>query len=285
MSDLQESREHTLTETKLPGGVVKYASQITRELGLQNLRDNPVFRSELSACISRSEHAAVFFEMPPISNSLKSSPFEFVLVPAPSLESVKTDFRTFAMHIEGKPEGCTGTVFANLGGDATLVVPCHRKDTPTNSYSHLSAFVRGAQIDQVDAFWQLLATSALERVGDRPLWISTSGMGVYYLHARLDSSPKYYNWKAYTDIVSIPSSSLGAAGAAATGKLPSLLDDPSSLVGLSEAEATRRIEEQGLTARVVVRDDLPLPTTRDLRRDRLNLEISSGRVKSSPKVY
>jgi hypothetical protein len=254
------------------------------ELGIQNLRDNPLFRAEMSACISRSEHAAVFFEMPPISNSLKSSPFEFVLLPAPGLESVETDVRPFALHVEGKPEGCTATVFSNLGGDATLVVPCHRKDTPTNAYSHLSAFVRGGKIDQVDAFWQLLATSALERVGDRPLWISTSGMGVYYLHARLDSSPKYYNWKAYTD-ASPPTLSRGAAGAAATGKVPSLLDDPSSLVDLSEAEATRRIEEQGLTARVVMREGRPLPTTRDFRRDRLNLEISSGRVKTSPKVY
>jgi len=44
---------------------------------------------------------------------------------------------------------------------------------------------------------QRLAREALARLSDRPLWISTAGMGVNWLHVRLDSRPKYYRHAPY----------------------------------------------------------------------------------------
>lgn len=32
---------------------------------------------------------------------------------------------------------------------------------------------------------------------DVPIWLSTSGLGVYWLHVRLDTRPKYYNHDEY----------------------------------------------------------------------------------------
>jgi hypothetical protein len=34
-------------------------------------------------------------------------------------------------------------------------------------------------------------------VSDERRWLSTSGLGVSWLHMRLDSTPKYYNWQPY----------------------------------------------------------------------------------------
>jgi len=57
--------------------------------------------------------------------------------------------------------------------------------------------VRNAPAPQVHALLQRLAREALARLSDRPLWISTAGMGVYWLHVRLDSRPKYYRHAPY----------------------------------------------------------------------------------------
>ena len=43
-------------------------------------------------------------------------------------------------------------------------------------------------------FSKQLAASALS---DQPLWVSTCGLGVYWLHVRLDSFPKYYRYAPY----------------------------------------------------------------------------------------
>ena len=31
----------------------------------------------------------------------------------------------------------------------------------------------------------------------RPLWLSTNGLGVAWLHARIDARPKYYSHRPY----------------------------------------------------------------------------------------
>lgn len=36
------------------------------------------------------------------------------------------------------------------------------------------------------------------RVGTRPVWLSTAGAGVAWLHVRLDDRPKYYSYRPYT---------------------------------------------------------------------------------------
>jgi len=102
--------------------------------------------------------------------------------------------------------------FRNLGGDALLVVPTppsagSRAGTDAAdwreggcyaaSHAHLAAFVRGSAQRQQRLLWAAVATASLaalteDRTGQAPLWVSTSGAGVSWLHVRLDASPKYY---------------------------------------------------------------------------------------------
>jgi hypothetical protein len=37
------------------------------------------------------------------------------------------------------------------------------------------------------------------RVSTTPVWLSTAGAGVAWLHVRLDDRPKYYSHRPYTD--------------------------------------------------------------------------------------
>ena len=86
-------------------------------------------------------------------------------------------------------------MFPNLGGDALLLAPC--PTGPVKAYAHLAAFLRGAPEAQVLELWRVLGRHVEHRVGKRLFWVSTSGLGVYWLHLRLDDIPKYYQHAPY----------------------------------------------------------------------------------------
>jgi hypothetical protein len=71
-----------------------------------------------------------------------------------------------------------------------LVVPC--PCGPREHYAHLASFLRGGPEAQIDRLLTTLAHEIEARLSSAPLWVSTSGLGVPWLHVRLDSSPKYY---------------------------------------------------------------------------------------------
>ena len=87
--------------------------------------------------------------------------------------------------------------FPNLGGDATLVVPSPHG--PPEAYVHLASFVHNAPEAQQHALLQVTADVVLSRLDTAPLWLSTAGGGVAWLHVRLDSYPKYYAYRPYKE--------------------------------------------------------------------------------------
>ena len=118
-----------------------------------------------------------------------------MLVNAPGFVSRRVDSESYKSYFttSGDDEGVVS--FSNLGGDATLVVPSPRGQTV--AYGHLAAFVRNAPAAQLRALWRVLGRVAESKLGDDPIWISTAGGGVAWLHVRLDSRPKYYAFAPY----------------------------------------------------------------------------------------
>jgi hypothetical protein len=47
--------------------------------------------------------------------------------------------------------------------------------------------------------WRATAETLLDRISDTPTWLSTAGLGVIWLHLRLDSRPKYYSYRPYAE--------------------------------------------------------------------------------------
>merc|ERR1712080_392745 len=97
--------------------------------------------------------------------------------------------------------GCKNSVasFFNLGKDALLVCPCPIGED-VHIYSSLGPFISAGSRDQIRAFWSRVGKEALDHIrarGGKPTWMSTSGLGVYWLHLRLDSRPKYYTHQPY----------------------------------------------------------------------------------------
>lgn len=126
-------------------------------------------------------------------------PFEFVLLDAQSLASRAPDAVTYSDYFtdddnyKNNDEGIV--VFDNLGGDATLVAPSPRAGH--EAYGHLATFVRNAPVKQIDSFWRVTGKTVESCVSDVPIWLSTAGGGVAWLHIRIDSYPKYYGHSEY----------------------------------------------------------------------------------------
>jgi hypothetical protein len=145
--------------------------------------------------LADSPFTAFRWETPPITIATANRPFEFVLLDSPGLAR-NPDADAFAEHFCGVAQG--GVVeFPNLGKDAIMVVPC--PNGPLSAYGHLGAFVRQAPEPQRHALWELVGTVMQRRLGTKPVWLSTAGAGVSWLHVRLDDRPKYYGHAPYRE--------------------------------------------------------------------------------------
>jgi hypothetical protein len=163
---------------------------------LRRWQDDPVFRAFFIAVLADAPFSAFRWETPPITTASAGRPFEFVLLDSPELAS-QPDPNAFAEHL-GDSAGSKDVVsFPNLNNDAILVVPCPRG--PLSAYGHIAAFVRKAPDAQKHALWRVVGEAMQRRLGLAPVWLSTAGAGVPWLHVRLDQRPKYYGHAQYRE--------------------------------------------------------------------------------------
>ena len=168
---------------------------VSRGAVLRLWQEDADFRSRFLGILADSPFSAYRWETPPVTRGTAARPFEFALIDAPDLAR-KPDASAFAAYFDAA--GGDGiSVFENLGKDATLVVPAPVAGEA--AYGGLAAFVRSAPEQQRHALWRTVGRTVEEKLGDRPLWLSTAGGGVAWLHVRLDSHPKYYSHAAYRD--------------------------------------------------------------------------------------
>lgn len=159
---------------------------------LQGWHTDAGFRSLFNSLLAESPYVAFRWETPPVTIDSLSQPFEFVLLDCPMLER-HVDPEAFAEHFSRGVDGIA--VFPNLGKDAIMVVPCPVGEV--SAYGHLAAFTRCAPESQRHALWRAVAAAMDQRIGMQPVWLSTAGAGVSWLHVRLDDRPKYYGFGPY----------------------------------------------------------------------------------------
>jgi len=152
------------------------------------------FRLFYNQLLAEQPFDAFFWEHPPIAKDNIGQEYEFVLIDSPHLAKVSAQPQAFADYFSDEEQAVT---FANLRGDAQLVVPTATRQL---DYTHLAKFCRTAPTNQIHAFYQLTSHVVRQHLSERPRWLSTSGLGVYWLHLRLDQRPKYYHHGAYKKI-------------------------------------------------------------------------------------
>ncbi len=166
---------------------------------IQLLLDNEAFRDFYTQALKDCPFEGFFWETIPVKKSSVHKKFEFVLVRSTILPELIPNPNAFKEHFS-KATNYTGIIdFDNLGGDAHLIAPCPIKEPET--YPHFAVFLRNAPADQVHALWQCLAQNFIDRINERTTWISTAGLGVSWLHLRLDSQPKYYRFEPYKKLI------------------------------------------------------------------------------------
>ncbi len=171
------------------GELVSYAEVIDRWQCDGNFRDFFI------GLLAEAPYDAYLWETPPITRVTSTRTFEFVFVESLDLARLSPDPVAFAQHFEAADIEIGVVSFWNLGGDARLVAPSPRDSLTT--YPHLAAFARAAPSSQQHAFWSAVGANVADTLSDRPLWLSTNGLGVAWLHVRLDTRPKYYTFQPY----------------------------------------------------------------------------------------
>lgn len=155
---------------------------------------NDAFRSFFISLLSGAPFAAFRWETPAVTVDSVDRNFEFVLVDNPALER-NPDRISFSDYFTDSDVDAGVVAFPNLGKDATLVVPSPRG--PAENYGHLATFTRYADSIQNHALWHKVGQAMRGRVSERPVWLNTAGDGISWLHVRLDSQPKYYQFAPY----------------------------------------------------------------------------------------
>jgi hypothetical protein len=152
------------------------------------------FRDAFISILADAPYPAYFWETPPVTLATIKRPFEFVQMDSPQLARVRPTPNAFRSYFDCDKEI---VAFSNLGGDAYLVVPCPQ--TSDDTYTHIGAFTTKAPMSQQHALWQAVGRALAQRLNPQPIWVSTSGLGVYWLHIRLDSYPKYYTYTPFRE--------------------------------------------------------------------------------------
>lgn len=144
--------------------------------------------------ITSSPFSALRWETPPICSQTINQEFEFALVHSPGLIR-KPNISAFQQHFSSS-SGSSTLSFPNLGGDAIMIVPVPL-DSAHQKYVHLKSFLAEAASQQVHYFWKVVGETTLQQLNSQKIWLSTAGMGVAWLHARIDTIPKYYAYNKY----------------------------------------------------------------------------------------
>lgn len=159
---------------------------------IQLWQNSATFRSYFNTLLAEVPFEAFYWEVAPMTKTQTSLPFEFVVINSAPLRHINADQSAFLEYFAADK---VVVDFLNLGKDAHLLVP-----TPIGNascYAHLAQFVRHAPAAQRDEFWKRVGELYGAALNDHPLWLSTAGLGVSWLHLRLDSRPKYYRYEGY----------------------------------------------------------------------------------------
>ena len=136
---------------------------------------------------------AFFWEHPGLTSTTIDRPYECILQKSRTLDSRTINEQAFAdyLHSQNGAED-----FLNLGKNARLVMPT--KQSVADIYKHLGSFLINAQPSQIHDFFNKIGAIVPKEIEKHPMiWLNTAGMGVIWLHVRMDTRPKYYKTKNY----------------------------------------------------------------------------------------
>lgn len=160
------------------------------------------FQEYFISMLKQQPFESFFWEMPPVCKSSVDNIYKFVIVDAgTAFHSMKGDPNCFKDQFPD--ENCQEVIaFNNLAGDAVLVVPRPpQEQKDLDHYLNLASFMRCDSATQVMLLQELgKQVEQWLQSRERFVFVSTAGLGVPWLHVRLDTCPKYYRHMPYKKI-------------------------------------------------------------------------------------
>ncbi len=153
------------------------------------------FREFFTGLLAKTPLPAYFWETPAVNLANLQQPFECVLVNSVQMAGVSSNPTAFAKYFAAPHTDESVVSFLNTGSDARLIAPCPLASMDV--YASIATFSRRAPKAQQHALWQTAGALLEQALQQQTVWLSTSGLGVAWLHLRLDGRPKYYNYAPY----------------------------------------------------------------------------------------
>ena len=172
--------------------IFKDGLKMTKLEVIDNWINNNEFREFYNNILVENEYKGYHWENIPITKTDQGEDYEFVLIKNERLEQLNPEKETFKEYFNGKDKI---VCFPNIRGDAMLIVPTPMSEA--KNYTHIGRFVRNGPEDQIDELWKVMGEAYKESIGEERKWLSTAGLGVYWLHIRIDTKPKYYRYGPY----------------------------------------------------------------------------------------
>ncbi len=168
---------------------------LTNQQFLKLLKKDRDFRTFYTNYLQDLPFEAFFWENKPMTTVNLKQEYECSIINSEFLAKKSPDSDTFNSYFKTDQDVVS---FRNLGNDAQLISPCPVDEHP--GYAHIGTFIREAPESQIQNLWERTGTEMFESIGQKPRWLSTSGLGVFWLHIRIDSIPKYYQTEEYKSI-------------------------------------------------------------------------------------
>ena len=154
-------------------------------------RDDPAFVHFYTQLLTHPGYPGFCWETPPVTTQTLDRDHEFVVVRSDSHVSLTQNWTPFAEHF---CEGQLAASFLNLGKNGRMIAP---SPDPSFDGASISTFLTTASADRIFALWAKTGEDISKDINHRPVWLSTAGLGVSWLHIRIDSRPKYYRYAPY----------------------------------------------------------------------------------------
>jgi hypothetical protein len=120
--------------------------------------------------------------------------YQEVFIESQSLNNLTQNYTPFLEHINNSQEKYV-IVFNNLSGDTRLLIP---KPIKNKDFTTIKDFIDNASETQQVHFWKQVALEIHDMLKHHDkIYVSTHGTGIYYLHLRLDTYPKYYHTQEF----------------------------------------------------------------------------------------
>lgn len=157
--------------------------------------NNPDFTEFYTTELIKLDYQAFYWEHPALQTAFLQKRYECILQRSKPLEYLPSNENAFKDYLFEKAQVVD---VMNLGKNARLVVPT--KKTNKAIYNHLGKFIRLAEKEQITEVFKRVGKKIFEEIEQQKVvWLNTAGLGVIWLHIRMDTRPKYYKTKKYKD--------------------------------------------------------------------------------------